>query len=166
MRRVSRTFIVAAAIASMASGFGCNKKAEVEEAEVDGLEQDVLPSVTAEEGDAVKVGMSELSVEQVSTMLSDKKVHVFDANNEKTRKKYGVVPEAVLLSSSSQYETQSVLPDDKSAKLVFYCANTDCTASDTAAKRAANAGYGDVNVMRAGIAGWKEAGKELQPFQG
>ena len=44
-------------------------------------------------------------------------------------------------------------------KVVFYCANEQCGASHKAAARAVLAGWSDVAVMPAGIAGWKNAGK-------
>ena len=89
-------------------------------------------------------------------------LYVFDVNNEKTRKEEGVIPGAKLLPSSSQYDAKATLPADKKAQLVFYCANTECTASHTAAKRAAEAGYTNVQVMSDGIQGWKKAGKKIE----
>jgi rhodanese-related sulfurtransferase len=100
---------------------------------------------------------SEVTVQQVASFTKDKTATVFDANDADTRKEFGVVPGAVLLSSHKDYPL-SVLPASKSDKLVFYCGGTQCRASDAAAARAASAGYSDVNVMRAGIRGWKEAG--------
>lgn len=100
----------------------------------------------------------EITVEQLAS-LEYGKVTIFDVNNAKVRGDKGVIPGAVLLSSSSQYDL-SVLPKDKDAKLVFYCANTRCTAAPTAAERAIGAGYSDVNVLHVGISGWKEAGKK------
>jgi rhodanese-related sulfurtransferase len=81
-----------------------------------------------------------------------------DANSEKTRKKNGTVPGAIILTSSYKYEL-SQLPEDKKKDLIFYCSNTNCTASDAAAERASTNGYERVHVMREGIKGWKEAGK-------
>lgn len=49
-------------------------------------------------------------------------VHIYDANAAGTRQKYGVIPGATLLDSDDKYDL-SVLPPDKHAKLVFYCAN-------------------------------------------
>jgi hypothetical protein len=49
-------------------------------------------------------------------------VHIYDANGAGTRQKYGVIPGATLLDSDDKYDL-SVLPSDKHAKLVFYCAN-------------------------------------------
>lgn len=89
-------------------------------------------------------------------------LYVFDANNDKTRKADGIIPGAKLLPSSSQYDAKATLPADKNAQLVFYCANTECTASHTAAKRASEAGYTNVQVMADGIQGWKKAGKKTE----
>jgi len=100
----------------------------------------------------------ELAVPEVATLLQTKSATVLDANDADTRKEQGVVPGAVLLSSSRDYAL-SELPPSKDTKLVFYCGGTACRASDKAAKRAADAGYADVSVMRAGIRGWKSAGQ-------
>ncbi|MEK7692483.1 MAG: hypothetical protein AAB425_15820, partial [Bdellovibrionota bacterium] len=61
---------------------------------------------------------------------------IYDANVESTRENVGLIPGAKLLSSSKSYDLATTLPSDKKAPLVFYCANTQCTASHTAAKRA------------------------------
>ena len=102
----------------------------------------------------------EITVEHLAS-LGKGSVTIFDVNNAKVRGDKGVIPGAILLSSSSQYDL-SVLPKDKAAKLVFYCANTRCTAAPTAAERAIGAGYTDVNVLHVGIAGWKDAGKKTE----
>jgi len=69
----------------------------------------------------------------------------------------GTVPNAVLLTSSSEYQ-MSELPAE--GLLVFYCGSTQCTASDNAATRAREAGR-EVAVMRPGIRGWVDAGKPV-----
>ncbi len=92
-------------------------------------------------------------------------VTIFDANNDKTRKEEGVIPGATPLKSVTQYEAKGTLPADKNAKLVFYCANTMCTASHSAAKVAVAAGYKNVSVMADGIQGWKKAGNPTEKFQ-
>jgi rhodanese-related sulfurtransferase len=102
--------------------------------------------------------LREVSVKELASMLADGKVVVYDANGAETRAKFGTIPEAKLLASSSEYDL-AVLPADKTEMLVFYCANTRCTASDNAAKRAMEAGYTNVAVLRVGIKGWAEAGK-------
>ena len=86
-----------------------------------------------------------------------KTVHIYDANNAETRTKYGAIPGAVMLSSSKDYDL-SLLPKDKKASLVFYCANEKCMASHKAAERAVKAGYTQVTVLSDGIMGWQNAG--------
>jgi rhodanese-related sulfurtransferase len=113
------------------------------------------PGAPAAAGDSKPI--TEVSVSDVQTWISTKKAAVFDANDADTRKEYGVVPGAVLLTGHKDYPI-SLLPVTKTDKLVFYCGGTQCRASDAAATRAASAGYSDVSVMRAGIRGWKDAG--------
>jgi rhodanese-related sulfurtransferase len=74
----------------------------------------------------------------------------------------GVIPGAHLLSSDDKYDVATTLPPEKNAKLVFYCADTQCTASHEAARRAMAAGYTDVSVMSDGIKGWVDAGKPVE----
>ena len=107
---------------------------------------------------ATAPAFKEVSVAQLSELLADGKVVVFDANSAETRTKLGVVPGAKLLASSSEYDL-AMLPSDKSQMLVFYCANSRCTASDKAAERAQAAGFTNVAVLRVGIKGWADAGK-------
>lgn len=91
-------------------------------------------------------------------------VAVFDANVESTRNKIGLIPGAHALSSFDKYAA-SELPPSKDTPLVFYCANTMCTASHRAAERATALGYKKVFVMVDGIYGWKSAGKPLDPYK-
>jgi rhodanese-related sulfurtransferase len=105
--------------------------------------------------------VKEVTVTEVASYIQNKSATVFDANNAETREKMGVVPGAVLLTNSHDYSL-SQLPAAKDSKLVFYCGGTMCRASDSAAKRAAQAGYADVSVMRAGIKGWRDAGQTTE----
>ena len=98
------------------------------------------------------------TVAEVASWTKDKKAVPVDANGKETRTSQGVIPGAVLLTSSSQYAV-SELPADKSSKLVFYCANQKCGASHAAARRAMENGYTNVAVLPEGIAGWKQAGQ-------
>lgn len=119
------------------------------------------PTPSAEQAPAAEGKIPELTVSEVDTLVKAKTATVFDANDSDTRKEYGVVPGAVLLSGKDY--PLSTLPASKSDKLVFYCGGTSCRASDKAAERATTAGYSDVNVMRAGIRGWKDAGQATSP---
>jgi len=111
-------------------------------------------------GEDEPAAIPELSVAEASAQLEAGAVAV-DANSDATRAERGVVPGARLLTSSSRYEA-SELPSDPSTALIFYCANTQCSASDGAAERAREHGYENVSVMRAGIAGWVDAGNETE----
>jgi rhodanese-related sulfurtransferase len=102
-----------------------------------------------------------ISVAEVDAKLASGGCTPVDANGTGTRKKLGVVPGAVLLSDSEAFAL-SELPRDKARELVFYCANTRCSASHEAARRALTAGYTNVKVMDDGIAGWVAAGKRVQ----
>jgi hypothetical protein len=65
-----------------------------------------------------------IHVADLKTMMSNdgKSLHIYDANVAETRSKYGVIPGATLLDSDNNYDL-AVLPSNKNAKLVFYCAN-------------------------------------------
>ncbi len=98
------------------------------------------------------------TVAEVALWTKQKQATPVDANGEATRTSQGVIPGAVLLTSSTQYAVAE-LPKDKEARLVFYCANEKCTASYTAAVRALEHGYTNVAVLPAGIFGWRQAGQ-------
>lgn len=113
---------------------------------------------------AAKEPFKLIHTDQLAKMIEAKpgSVHIYDVNTADLRSKEGLIPGATPVTS--QLDTK-VLPQDKSAKLVFYCANTQCMASHEAAKAAAKAGYKDVNVMSDGILGWKKAGKPTEAFK-
>jgi rhodanese-related sulfurtransferase len=105
-----------------------------------------------------------IGADQLSKLMADPNSHVniYDANGWGLRSSAGVVPGAHLLTSDDKYDVATTLPPDKSAKLVFYCADPKCTASHEAARRAIAAGYTDVSVMSDGIQGWVAAGKPVE----
>jgi rhodanese-related sulfurtransferase len=140
---------VAAVVLALGCGLiGCRSSSEHSSASA-------APAAAAET--AVKV----VGVAEVAGYVRDKSATIFDANGASTRQEMGVVPGAVLLTSSKEYSIDQ-LPASKSSKLVFYCGGTMCRASDGAAARAAQAGYTDVSVMREGIKGWKSAGQPTE----
>lgn len=134
---------------------GCQPTAEAKPAEP-------LEPVAAPQADEKKAPIPELSVAQASVLHAANDAVFLDANSDRTREDRGFVPGATLLSSSSGYDLEKELPTDKAAKLVFYCGSEYCSASDSAAERARDAGYDDVCVMRPGIKGWLAAGKPVE----
>jgi rhodanese-related sulfurtransferase len=111
---------------------------------------------------SAKAEIKKVSVPELVTLRQQNDVKVVDVNSPKTRSEQGIIPGAALLTSSSQYDPATELPGSKDSKLVFYCANTRCTAAETAARRAAQAGYRDVSVLPDGIAGWRAAGEPTE----
>ena len=138
-----RTILLAAVLA-LGAGAGCSKSSEKTKTQT--AEKAKLPTIT---------------VHEVDQKLAAGDCVPVDANGTETRKKMGVVPGAVLLTDSDSFQL-SELPADKAKPLVFYCANTRCGASHTAAEKALTAGYTNVKVMPDGIAGWVKAGKKIQ----
>jgi rhodanese-related sulfurtransferase len=132
-------------IAALGAGAGCSKSA--------------ADKVSKTEVQAAKLNF--ITVDDVDAHLATGAAQAVDANGIDTRKHEGVVPGAVMLTSSSDYALTE-LPSNKAKELVFYCANPHCSASHEAAERAITAGYSNVKVMPEGIAGWVKAGKKVQ----
>lgn len=112
------------------------------------------------EGATHAAGPKKVSVGELAKLTSEKRAVPVDANSDQTRRGEGSIPGAVLLTSASQYAAEE-LPRDKASMLVFYCANTKCSASHAAAEKAMGYGYTNVAVLPEGIAGWKSAGQPL-----
>jgi len=102
-------------------------------------------------------------LDQLARIVQDRSATLVDANGSSTRAEYGVIPGAILLSDYHDYDVASELPADKDGKLVFYCANTRCSAAPRAAEKAVEAGYTDVAVAPQGIRGWVDAGHRTSP---
>lgn len=116
------------------------------------------------ENHAEAAAPKKVTVAELAQMTSAKQVAVLDANNNEFRAKNGVIPGAILLTSSSQFAVTE-LPAKKDTKLVFYCANAKCGASHGAAQKAVQAGYTDVAVLPDGLMGWKSAGQKTAAFK-
>lgn len=57
--------------------------------------------------------------------------------------------------------TAPMLPPDKNAPVVFYCAGRGCPVSGWAAQKAVELGYTDVWVYKGGIKDWRASGKRV-----
>jgi rhodanese-related sulfurtransferase len=98
--------------------------------------------------EAAPAAIAKVGVDELAALVASGQCRAVDANGETTRKRMGVIPGATLLT-------------DYATKLVFYCSNEHCGASHVAAGKARAAGYRDVAVLPAGIAGWRGAGKPV-----
>lgn len=110
---------------------------------------------------AAEADVPAVSIDELDALLARGACQAVDANSERTRKRMGVIPGALLLTDADVF-LPSDLPADKSKPLVFYCANQHCGASHEAAIKARTAGHTDVKVLPDGIAGWAKAGKKVQ----
>jgi rhodanese-related sulfurtransferase len=126
-------------------------------------EQRLQPAAAAPAVSTAKdshAAFDKLAVDAVASLLEAKKAVAVDANGADTRKEYGTLPGAVLLSSARTFEAGE-LPADKSTELVFYCGSEQCNAAPKAATRAKELGYTAVKVMPEGIRGWVASGKSV-----
>ena len=117
------------------------------------------PAADACDGSPMTTQIGKIDVESLAALMPSKVI--FDANGEKTRKTYGVIPKARMLTNHASYDVAKTLPKNKDESLVFYCAAEACSASTVAAQRAVDAGYKDVAILPVGIIGWTKAGHKL-----
>jgi rhodanese-related sulfurtransferase len=99
--------------------------------------------------------VSVLSLSEVRALMDgNEAVYIYDANDRESYLK-GHIPGARWV----QYNGISAaeLPPTRDAKLIFYCYNPQCGASDQAAEHAMALGFRNVWRMPEGIQGWREA---------
>lgn len=101
----------------------------------------------------------DISIADLKTAISEKKVVVIDVNGTDSYKE-GHVPTAIDFEAKGD-ELAKALPADKDALVVAYCGGPQCNAYKAAAKKATELGYTNVKHLSAGKAGWKKAGEEL-----
>jgi hypothetical protein len=67
-----------------------------------------------------------IHVADLEAMIANKSsgVQIYDANGWGLRSRVGIIPGAHLLTSDDKYDITTTLPPDKTANLVFYCADT------------------------------------------
>ena len=102
-----RKYLLAAALAVASMG-GCTK------------DKDKAGSGAATE--SATDNLPAMTVDEVDKAVAAKQAQAVDCNGDRTRKKLGVVPGAILISDEESYAA-SELPADKTTKLVFYCAD-------------------------------------------
>jgi len=97
------------------------------------------------------MGLKTISPKELNEAVNQKKVHVYDLNDQDVYN-LGHVPGAIHLN----HETfdGSELPKDPKAALVFYCSNPMCRKAPNAVKLVKSKGFENVRVLSAGISGW------------
>jgi rhodanese-related sulfurtransferase len=98
--------------------------------------------------------LRELSIKEVDALIRAGTASIFDANPPDIYAKHHV-PTATWVPYDKI--SPKLLPKDKNKQIVFYCAESLCTASSTAARQAIALGWTNVYVMPAGIFGWVAA---------
>ena len=116
------------------------------------------------EGHTAELAPKKVTIPELAKLSSAKQATILDANDNAFRAKNGIIPGAILLTSSSEFALAE-LPAAKDTKIVFYCASDKCGASHGAAQKALNAGYTDVSVLPDGLSGWKKAGQKTASFK-
>lgn len=106
----------------------------------------------------VEVEPARLTLLEVEALLGKPGVFLFDAN-PKDFYEHGHLPGARWVQFDAV--DARVLPPDRSARLIFYCANELCTASHAAARSALAQGYPNTFLMPEGFIGWKKSGRPL-----
>ena len=92
--------------------------------------------------------------------IAEKRVTLLDANGTETY-------QAGHISGALDFETAEAalaakLPADKTALIVAYCSDEQCSAFAFAAEKARELGYTNVQHYAPGIAGWKKAGERAE----
>lgn len=70
------------------------------------------------------------------------------------------IPGSINVPSSEPDIIESIVPD-QDQPIVVYCANSDCEASPTLARKLMDKGYNHVLDFDEGLAGWRKAGYTL-----
>jgi rhodanese-related sulfurtransferase len=68
----------------------------------------------------------------------------------------------IPLGKPSFLQRVEQLVHDKGAKVVVYCADSECNASPRAARELEEAGFENVHDFEGGVAEWEEAGFHLE----
>jgi hypothetical protein len=66
--------------------------------------------------------LATMTMDEVEAAITSGEATAVDCNGDRTRKKDGVLPGAILVTDEEEYGP-SELPADKSRKLIFYCAD-------------------------------------------
>jgi rhodanese-related sulfurtransferase len=103
----------------------------------------------------------DITVTDLEKAIADKKVTVIDVNGSDSYKA-GHVPTAIDFEANAA-KIADKLPAKKDALVVAYCGGPTCNAYQAAAKKAKELGYTNVKHLSAGLKGWKDAKKKLEP---
>jgi rhodanese-related sulfurtransferase len=104
--------------------------------------------------------VADISHDDLKAAIAAGKVTLIDVNGTDSYKE-GHIPGAIDFEADKA-KLASLLPADKSALVVAYCANPHCGAYKEGAAAAEKLGYTNVQHYSKGIAGWKKAGEKTE----
>jgi rhodanese-related sulfurtransferase len=120
----------------------------------------ICATVVAAQAGAGKAGkVADVTIDSLKQAIAEGSVTLLDVNGSKSYQK-GRIPGALDFQVVSS-DLKSVLPEDKGALIVAYCANTHCGAYQRAVTAAVALGYTNVAHFSEGIEGWKNAGEAV-----
>ena len=102
-----------------------------------------------------EIQLNPISMMEAETLVGKQGVYFFDVNTLEIWAE-GFIPGAVFFNVQNWRE---LLPKNKDAFMVFYCANRLCTSSNMAARETMKLGYTGVRHMADGIYGWRMSGR-------
>lgn len=98
-----------------------------------------------------EIQLNPISMREAETLVGKEGVYFFDVNTLEIWAE-GFIPGAVFFNV---HNWRDLLPKNKDALMVFYCANPMCTMSNLAARETMKLGYTNVRHMADGIYGWR-----------
>ena len=102
----------------------------------------------------------DITIPDLKAAMASQKLVLLDANGSESWQS-GHIPGAIDFSAQED-NLAKVLPRDKDTLIVAYCGNPQCQAYLRAAEAAKKLGYKNIKHLRAGIAGWKQAGEKTE----
>ncbi|MBR9728793.1 rhodanese-like domain-containing protein [Shewanella intestini] len=99
--------------------------------------------------------LNTITMQEVAMLVGKKDVYFFDVNTLELWAE-GFIPGAVYFNVK---DWKKLLPKNKDAQMIFYCANRLCNASEIAARMVMKLGYTNVRQMPDGIYGWRLANR-------
>lgn len=102
-----------------------------------------------------EIQLNPISMMEAETLVGKQGVYFFDVNTLEIWAE-GFIPGAVFFNVQNWRE---LLPKNKDAVMVFYCANRLCTTGNMAARETMKLGYTGVRHMADGIYGWRMSGR-------
>jgi rhodanese-related sulfurtransferase len=109
---------------------------------------------------AASPGIADISQPELLAAIAGKSVVILDVNGSDSYHR-GHIPGAIDFIGHQQ-ELAKLLPANKDALIVAYCANEHCPAYKMGAEAAIALGYTNVKHFSPGIYGWQKSGAPME----